>query len=97
MYNELYHYGTPKHSGRYPWGSGKRPYQGDNKINLSDKQKKYIKVGATIGGAVLLSYGSYKLASNPSIRGMVYKGMNHAQNIDFDSIIANSGPEIIRK
>ena len=23
----LAHYGTPKHSGRYPYGSGKRPYQ----------------------------------------------------------------------
>lgn len=28
MYNnELYHYGTPRHSGRYPWGSGENPYQ----------------------------------------------------------------------
>ena len=25
--NELYHYGTPRHSGRYPWGSGDEPYQ----------------------------------------------------------------------
>ena len=24
---ELFHYGTPRHSGRYPWGSGKDPYQ----------------------------------------------------------------------
>lgn len=24
---ELYHYGTPRHSGRYPWGSGENPYQ----------------------------------------------------------------------
>ena len=23
----LMHYGTKKHSGRYPWGSGKNPYQ----------------------------------------------------------------------
>lgn len=23
----LAHYGTPRHSGRYPWGSGKDPYQ----------------------------------------------------------------------
>ena len=23
----LKHYGTPRHSGRYPWGSGKNPYQ----------------------------------------------------------------------
>lgn len=27
MNNELYHYGTPRHSGRYPWGSGENPYQ----------------------------------------------------------------------
>ena len=25
--SELYHYGTPRHSGRYPWGSGENPYQ----------------------------------------------------------------------
>lgn len=25
--NYLMHYGTPRHSGRYPWGSGKNPYQ----------------------------------------------------------------------
>lgn len=25
--DELYHYGTARHSGRYPWGSGKDPYQ----------------------------------------------------------------------
>lgn len=25
--NYLMHYGTPRHSGRYPWGSGKDPYQ----------------------------------------------------------------------
>ena len=24
--NDLYHYGVPKRSGRYPWGSGNRPY-----------------------------------------------------------------------
>lgn len=25
--SELKHYGTPRHSGRYPWGSGEDPYQ----------------------------------------------------------------------
>lgn len=25
--DELLHYGTPRHSGRYPWGSGDNPYQ----------------------------------------------------------------------
>ena len=27
MSEELMHYGTKRHSGRYPWGSGKDPYQ----------------------------------------------------------------------
>lgn len=26
--NYLIHYGTPRHSGRYPYGSGENPYQG---------------------------------------------------------------------
>lgn len=25
--DELFHYGTPRHSGRYPWGSGDNPFQ----------------------------------------------------------------------
>ena len=36
-YNYLIHYGIPRHSGRYPWGSGKRPYQDDN---IAFKNKK---------------------------------------------------------
>lgn len=27
--SSLAHYGTPRHSGRYPWGSGENPYQSD--------------------------------------------------------------------
>jgi len=27
FYEELYHYGTKRHSGRYEWGSGENPYQ----------------------------------------------------------------------
>ena len=29
--DEMYHYGTPRHSGRYPWGSGDNPYQRNEK------------------------------------------------------------------
>lgn len=35
-YNYLMHYGIPRKSGRYPWGSGERPYQGDS---ISTKKK----------------------------------------------------------
>ena len=27
LFDEVFHYGTPRHSGRYPWGSGEEPYQ----------------------------------------------------------------------
>jgi len=37
---ELYHYGTPRHSGRYPWGSGENPYQGDIDFKAHVKQLK---------------------------------------------------------
>lgn len=34
--NEIYHYGIPRRSGRYPWGSGDRPYQS---VNSSIQQR----------------------------------------------------------
>ena len=38
---ELYHYGTPRHSGRYPWGSGDNPYQrNENFLKTVDELKK---------------------------------------------------------
>ena len=43
--NELYHYGIKRRSGRYPWGSGERPYQGDN-ISAS-KRKSSAKKALT--------------------------------------------------
>ena len=38
---ELYHIGTPRHSGRYPWGSGKTPSQRNKSfINYVDDLKR---------------------------------------------------------
>ena len=37
----LAHYGTPRHSGRYPWGSGENPYQHNAKfLHYYNSQKK---------------------------------------------------------
>lgn len=62
MTDELTHYGTPRHSGRYPWGSGKDPYQsggdflgyvhGLSKQGMSDKE---IATGLGISVAELRS------------------------------------------
>ena len=42
---DLQHYGTPRHSGRYPWGSGENPYQGDE--NFQKTLGKLRKKGMT--------------------------------------------------
>lgn len=37
--NELYHYGLPRRSGRYKWGSGDRPFQRTGGIKTGPKKK----------------------------------------------------------
>lgn len=39
QFSELQHYGTPRHSGRYPWGSGENPFQHE-KFYMSVQQLK---------------------------------------------------------
>ena len=46
--NDVAHYRIPRRSGRYPWGSGDRPYQGDKNYSesggLTDRgSRKFIK------------------------------------------------------
>lgn len=38
--NYLEHYGVPRRSGRYPWGSGSRPFQGDSSAGKSSGKTK---------------------------------------------------------
>lgn len=38
--NYLEHIGMPRRSGRYPWGSGKRPFQGDSAATKSSGSTK---------------------------------------------------------
>lgn len=50
MSNELMHYGMPRRSGRYPWGSGKEPYQhsGDWLSRVESLKKKGLDQKAII-------------------------------------------------
>ena len=41
----LAHYGTKRHSGRYPWGSGENPFQ--HEIDFLDRVRKYRAKGMT--------------------------------------------------
>ena len=55
------HYGTPRHSGRYPWGSGKNPYQSlegfyDNYLNMKAKGLNDTAIAKSMG----LSTGEFR-------------------------------------
>ena len=39
MTDELLHYGTKRHSGRYPWGSGKDPQRSKDFLDAIDDLK----------------------------------------------------------
>lgn len=46
--NDLMHYGTPRHSGRYPWGSGENPFQRTKDRGLySEEIRELRKAGMT--------------------------------------------------
>lgn len=47
--NDIMHYGTKRHSGRYPWGSGENPYQRTDNYN-SITEKVAAKLGASKPG-----------------------------------------------
>lgn len=62
--NYLAHYGTPRHSGRYPYGSGKRPQAALREAGklASSNQDKYTK-GADAAQRILTSKGGFNSAS----------------------------------
>lgn len=77
MEEYLEHYGTPRHSGRYPWGSGKDPYQKSvalkkyvNELKaqgLSDKE-----IAAGLGFDSVKQYRSFITISNSEIKKQQY-------------------------
>ena len=61
--DEFCHFGTPRHSGRYKWGSGERPYQGDD-ISVSKKnrlkhEKAMLKADLGVLGAAAVGTALY--------------------------------------
>lgn len=58
--NVLKHYGTPRHSGRYPWGSGKNPQRSKHFLQrakeLSDQGLSDMEIAKAFG----LSSGDYR-------------------------------------
>lgn len=66
--SELYHYGIKRRSGRYPWGSGDRPYQSlegrlsreeyrENAIYENDKKIRNMQINANTKKIIFTSVG----------------------------------------
>lgn len=76
MEKELYHYGTPRHSGRYPWGSGENPYQSEDgfykqvktmrESGMSDKE-----IAKAMGMTTTLFRDRYSLAKDEYVAAQV--------------------------
>lgn len=68
----LNHYGTPRHSGRYPWGSGENPYQSsENFLWYIDKFRKEGKTDteiAKLGGMYTTQLRAKISIANAEIR-----------------------------
>lgn len=61
MTEELSHYGTPRHSGRYPWGSGKDPFQSADTLSAAISTMRAGGMSETeIAGALGLSTTEYR-------------------------------------
>ena len=70
------------------------------KKGLSDKQKKALKIGATVLGTALVAYGSYKVVTSPKTHALVNRVLNGSKEkrmADISKAIDNMGPEIVRK
>ena len=56
------HYGTPRHSGRYPWGSGKNPQRNKNFLQRADELRAQNMSDKEIAKVFGMSTGQYRNA-----------------------------------
>ena len=70
----LEHYGTPRHSGRYPWGSGKNPQRNRNFLQRADELAAQGLSKKEIAEAFGLSTGDYVAMRK------IYKNQIDAEN-----------------
>ena len=72
----LAHYGTPRHSGRYPWGSGDNPYQHSMDFlarvqEMRDKGMKETEIASSMGMSTTKFRAEYSMASTDRRKLMV--------------------------
>ena len=87
---DIMHYGTPRHSGRYPWGSGKNPQRSRDFMSRNEELKKkgvseaeraksLIGPDATtedLRNRISITNESRKLAAVYAVRRLAEKGMS---------------------
>lgn len=87
---DVMHYGTPRHSGRYPWGSGKNPQRSRDFMSRNEELKKkgvseaeraktLIGPNATtedLRNRISITNESRKLAAVYAVRRLAEKGMS---------------------
>ena len=86
----LLHYGTPRHSGRYPWGSGENPYQrtGDF-LSRVDELKKQGLSDTEIAKSMELTTTQYRVQralANEERRGLL---VDRARSLREDGLSLN--------
>lgn len=68
MNDILMHYGTPRHSGRYPWGSGEDPYQHESDfLNYAAQLQKEGLKETEIANAFGMSTTEYRQAKSNAV------------------------------
>lgn len=98
-HSELYHFGVSKKngapgpgSGRYPLGSGDRPFQSEETLDKknNDRYNRYVKKALTVVGALSISYAGYKFSQNAHMKNILYKAISKVS----DQKIITSGNDL---
>lgn len=80
--DELMHYGTPRHSGRYPWGSGENPYQHDSGFRQSVQEMRANGMTDTeIAEALHMSTWEFRKKVSVSKSEEIYQNKQRVQKL----------------
>ncbi len=82
--NDLMHFGIPKRSGRYPWGSGENPYHHGADAPGGKKQSKLAKKAVTV----------LKRSKSPTVRGV---GQYIHEHTNLDAMDDQEGMDVSLK
>lgn len=81
--DSLSHYGTPRHSGRYPWGSGQNPYQRENTwlYEVAKLKEKGITAEIDIARAMGMSTTEFRKKNSEQVALAAAYNIDHAKKL----------------